>query len=78
MTMNAPLTNCFQKFCGDIQSPKSKMRQCSLFATAFTASSRFMSNAPATFTMISTRATSMHNVWNESVYTSVLIPPLRV
>ena len=48
ITINAPLTNCFQKFCFDIQSSKTNMRLWLSLAMACTASPKSISSLPVT------------------------------
>ena len=78
MTMKMPLRNCFQKYCLDIGSSKTKIWLRLSAAIAATASPIPISNWPITLIIIRMRAVNMQVVWKVSVHTSVLIPPLRV
>ena len=66
--------NCFQKFCFDIQSSKTKMRLCSSVAMALMASPVVMPSCPITLYIIITSAANMQNVWKVSVHTRAFIP----
>ena len=60
--MNTPEKNCFQKFCVDRQSSKTKTRERLSWTTATTASESDMPRACVALKMMSTSATKMQSV----------------
>ena len=78
MAMKAPLRNCFQKWWGDIQSSKTKIRLMGEAAMASMASPTVKCKSLITVKMIMMRAVKRQTVWKVSVNTSVPMPPRRV
>ena len=74
-TINAPLTNCFQKFWRLSQSSNTNIRAWALEVTASTVSFMPRPSLSATPIIMQTNAPIMHNVWRKSVHTKVRMPP---
>ena len=78
ITTKMPLRNCFQKFWRLAQSSNTKTRLCGSAVTLATTSWKSRLRLPIAATMMSTRAASMHVVWNVSDHTRVFTPARRV